>query len=247
MKKFLVFLSIIGLISGFAGMAGATTLDVWEWNSSTNSGSIIGQIDTIATAQTGAVHYSYSSASAHPDYVNLEYYSSSFWVHENTVTDELTFGLVFGIDNGPNNPNETELFFRIVDSTSDVYVSQSDDLGEAQELSEPGWFHGDYWYNLNTDGVAVSGITGTDWTIMIDSVDFGDITAWYAAGGYTGGVDLSDLTLSIGNEYRIVMAGGDPSDAPVNPTIPEPATMILLGSGLIGLAGFRRKMKNRRQ
>lgn len=238
MKKFLVFLCAMLLPFTMIGGVNATTLDVYDWNFSTITP--IGTIDTIATAQTGAQHYNYYSASAHPSGVNLGYYNSSFWVHENANTGELTFAFVFGIDNGPADPNETELFFRIVDSTSDVYVSQSDDPGEAQEIS-PGWFEGDYWYSQNTDGVAVSGIYGTDWTIMIDSVDFGDVQNWYAASGETSDF-TDDLTLTIGHEYRIVLSDDTPSDDPVNP-VPEPATMLLLGSGLIGLAGLRRKIR----
>ena len=237
MKKLSIFLCALLLPFAMIGIANAsTTLDVYDWDLSQLTP--IGQIDTIATNQTGAQHYDYYSASAHPSGVNLGYYNSNFWVHENTGNGELTFGFVFGLDNGPNDENNAELYFRIVDSTTDVYVSQSDDPGEAQEIS-PGWFEGDYWYNQNTDGVAVSGINGTGWTIMIDSVNFGDVTNWYAASGQL--TDFTDdLSLIIGHEYRIVPEGETPSGSPVNPSVPEPATMLLFGSGLAGLFGFRR-------
>ena len=71
----------------------------------------------------------------------------------------------------------------------------------------------------NTDGIAVSGVTGSNWTIMIDSVDFGDVVNWYAASGESS--DYSDdLTLTLGHEYRIVVEGHTPSGAPVKPIIP---------------------------
>jgi len=237
-KAYFIALALIFILAG--GSAGASTiLDVYDWNVSQTTP--IGQIQTIATAQTGAQHYNFYSDSGHPTNVNLGYYNSSFWVHENTNTGEFTFGFIFGKDNGLNNPNNAELYFRIVDSLTDVYVAVSDDPGEATETS-PGWFHGTYYYNLNSDGIAVSGITGTDWTIMIDSVNFGDVTAWYAASGETSDY-TDDLTLTLGHEYRIVLSGHDPSGQPVNPeAVPIPGTLPILGFGLAALAGLKRKI-----
>lgn len=243
MKRKLLFLVPMFFLLGITGSSNATTLDVWDWNSISNTGTIIGQIDTIATNQTGAQHYNYYSYSGHPSDVNLDTYFSNLWVHENINTGEYSFGFIFSADNSPDASNYAELWFRIVDSASDVYVSLSDDAGEAVEQSTPGWFYGNYYYGHNTDGIMVSGITGSDWTIMIDAVDFGDITNWFAASGGVSGFS-DDLSLTLGNEYRITLEGNTPSGLVVNPdVVPEPSTMLLFGSGLIGLAGIaRRKM-----
>jgi len=196
----------------------------------------MGQINTIATAQTGKQHYNFYSDSGHPSNVNLGTYNSSFWVHENTNnTNDFTFGFIFSIDNSPDPLNNASLYFRIVDSATNVYVSQSDDPGEAKE-TVPGAFQGTFKYYHNTDGIAVSGITGINWTIMIESVAFGDVTAWYAASGKESDY-TDDLTLTLGHQYRIVVEGHTPSGAPVNP-IPEPTTIVLMSCGLLGLLGI---------
>ena len=119
MKRATIALAVLGLLALVSTAQAGTTLNVYESPDLTNP---FGQIQTIATAQTGAQHYSYSSASGHPSGVNLGTYNSSIWVHENTITGEYTFGFIFSKDNSPDSSNEASLRFRIVDSDTDVYV-----------------------------------------------------------------------------------------------------------------------------
>ena len=83
------------------------------------------------------------------------------------------------------------------------------------------------WGFIGGPGIAVRG-AGTDYTqIYLDS-NFDNIT-WFS-------FTVSNSVYCFGMDEFFI-----DEDAP--PPVPEPATMLLLGSGLLGLAGFRRKFK----
>lgn len=219
-------------------------LDVYDF--SVSQSTPIGEIFAIRTPQTGQAHYDFFSASGHPFNVNVGPQRSNLWVHENQSTGEFSFGFIFGQDaDAPNN--NADLDFRIVDTDNDGDITRvvSDDAGEADPVAgTPGAFTGDFSYGVNTDGIAVSGINGNAWTIIIDSVTFGVVNEWFASNGafsdFThpapGDTDVQlpsaladsgiftdfsdDLPLTIGNEIRIVPHGVTPSFVGVNPATP---------------------------
>ena len=198
-----------------ADQCGMPYVDVWDTEDPDNY-IYVGTIEAIQTAQSGKSHYNYYSASCHASDVNLRPYNSNIWIHEDTRNNNGTFGFVFSKDNaGYSCVNEAWLNFRIVDSTGNPYVSQSDDPGEAVE-TPPGSnaFLGDYWYRNNTDGIAVSGINGDEWTVIIDSVDFGNVSKWYLSNGDVYGFS-TDIQLTIGHEYRLTPGCNPPSGKPV--------------------------------
>ena len=203
------------LTLGMTTVQAQTTVDVWDSTDSENY-ILVGQIETIQSQETGKAHYNYYTASGHPACVNSDRRHANLWMHENSLNGDLTFGFLFAKHVTTNDLfNSAEIDFRIVDSSTDPYVSQSDDPGEAVETpAGSDAFIGDFYYNrVYTDGIAVSGVGGQDWTVIINGGVFGNITQWFAAsGGSSSGAspvynadtctdnNLDDITLTIGHE-----------------------------------------------
>jgi len=199
-----------------AEKCGLPYVDVWDSTDPDNHVKV-GTIKVISTPQTGQQHYNYYSASGHPSGVNTAKNHANIWVHQDSRdTDKLTFGFIFARDNTSFGWVDSKINFRIVDSDTTTHVSQSDDPGEAVE-TPPGSaaYIGNFRYTSNTDGIAVSGLSGDDWTIIVDSVDFGPlITHWFAANGETSSFS-DDIALTLGREYRLTPACSETSDEPV--------------------------------
>ena len=192
-------------------------VDLWDTTDPDNH-VMVGQLNTIATAQNGQQHYNYYNASGHPSCVDLGGRNANTWIHESTLTGDQTFGFIFSKERGGSRNLTAQLNFRIVNSDTDPYVSQSDDPGEAVE-TPPGSnaFVGAYRYgSCCSDGIAVSGLSG-DWTVIIDAVNFGNVTNWNFSGGTgpDGSCLNQDIPLTLGAEYRLAPACVPPSGVPV--------------------------------
>lgn len=85
------------------------------------------------------------------------------------------------------------------------------------------------WSYVSVEGTSAAPIIEPNWAAYIDLLDDGTLN-----------VNVSSKEGDFYLDYSTLTVNGDDGTAPV----PEPATFILLGSGLAGLAFYRRKRKN---
>jgi hypothetical protein len=100
---------------------GVPVIDVWDSTDPENY-DLIGQIETIRTAQTGKMQYSFTSWSGHPSDVNLALDHANLWMHQSTLSNDLTFGFIFGQDDSGSLTNTSSANFRIVGSDTGPLV-----------------------------------------------------------------------------------------------------------------------------
>ena len=214
-------------------------------------------LETFESAESGTDFYRYgnpSASSANPvypgttDLIPLQADALQIYTHINSITNELSFGLILEKPNGSGGGSfNTIVDFSLNGPVSTPALAFVDDPGEAgnSPLGTTGAVTIDLdWINCCTDGFVISGFNPEDLFINLTEVSGSDLLDVIFLSP-----DGNDTTFGFPDvEFEISITPCDPQTDPTGCVIPPspvpvPAAVWLFGTALIGFVGMSRRRK----
>jgi hypothetical protein len=193
----------------------------------TNDTTIDLTVDPLSKAESASAYYDYDTIfydSGNPDFGTLSN-TGFFWLYENTLTGEISLGMIFDT---PNDGSGGTVNLSIAGVPGTGYVAVADDppiLGDTFSTSEGSWG----WNTCCTDGGVIGGLYDL-WDITITLSTSTGIESWY----FLSGDSTTPTQIALNMNDNLVISA-----------VPEPSTLLLLGPGLAGLVGLRKRFKGK--
>jgi hypothetical protein len=139
------------------------------------------------------------------------------------------------IDNNSDGAFDYAIRLDTTSGIGTVYVNPTFQTSQ-DLLSGTGYIYGGRHNNASPSPVPV-------WTTTSTSTYSTSVVWTVPSNGLNNQVDVDLSTLGLGSNWSFVWGTSTCSNDAFDKPVPEPASMLLLGSGLIGLWGFRKKFK----